>query len=73
MSCSISFITGFRVAHLYGGYNGQSKIVPGGETIWVLRPASVDELEEELEFSQGRLDDFRQRKSPRSSKTRSRK
>lgn len=65
--------TGFRVAHLYGGYSGQSKIVPGGETIWVLRAASLDELEEELEFNQSRLEDFRQRKSPRSSKTRSRK
>jgi SAM-dependent methyltransferase len=39
---------GFRVESWLGGYNGQKKIEPGGESIWILRPASNDEIQDEL-------------------------
>ena len=64
------FRAGFRVSSLMGGYNGESKVTPGGESIWILRPASQDELEDELVALQDRI---AHKRSPRSSKTRSRK
>ena len=47
--------TGFRVESWLGGYNGEKKIEPGGESIWVLRPASRDELENDLARLQDKL------------------
>ena len=64
---------GFRVSSLLGGYQGEPKVTPGGEAIWILRPASLDELEEEVAFQYERMEAVRQRRSPRNSKTRSRK
>lgn len=47
---------GFRVVSLHGGYYGESKVTPGGESIWVLRPASVEELDEEMAYQEERLE-----------------
>ncbi len=42
---------GFRVESWLGGYLGQKKIEPGGESIWIIRPASRDELLDEQQFN----------------------
>jgi SAM-dependent methyltransferase len=55
---------GFRVVSLHGSYFGENKIVPGGEAIWVLRPATLEELDEEMAYQEDRLASVAARLAP---------
>ena len=52
---------GFRVVSLKGGYFGEAKVIPGGESIWTLRPATLEELEEDAAEHEERLESLRRR------------